>query len=104
MNSNAQMGTNNWQSGLQFKAQIVIRDGDPILPYIQRATKIGERPGMGLRRLLTRATQLLDGTQPPPADIIGILHTVTASRKNFLHGLSYPPREVVARAVGESTN
>lgn len=89
--------------GLIMKASLTIRSDDPLIDVVSRATKVGERASMGVRRCLNRYMQIIDGTQPPNPDMVSRLHTVTATAPHILHGMSYAEHATISRAVLNST-
>jgi hypothetical protein len=92
-----------YDPGLILKASLTLRNDDPVLIVVLRATKVGERGGHGVRRCLNRYAEIIERTVPPPATMVSLLNTVTATASGLLHGMLYPTREDISRAVELST-
>jgi hypothetical protein len=95
--------TGIYGAGLILKASLTLRNDDPVLSAVMRATKVGERGGHGVRRCLNRYAEIIERTVAPPAGMVSLLNTVTATTAGLLHGMEYPSREDIARAIGVST-
>lgn len=89
--------------GLILKASLTIRTDDPLIEVVSRATKLGERASIGVRRCLNRHMQVLSATLPPNADMVSRLHTITATSPGVLHGMHYPEKSDISRAISNST-
>jgi hypothetical protein len=95
--------TGIYGSGLILKASLTLRNDDPVLAAVMRATKVGERGGHGVRRCLNRYAEIIARTLPPPAEMVSRLNTVTATTVGLLHGMEYPARERIVSAISVST-
>lgn len=89
--------------GLTMKVSMTIRSNDPLLEFVSRATRIGERGSLGVRRRLVRHMQVVEGTQDPNAEMVSRLHSVAAHSPHILHGMEYPTKDVVRNAIQQST-
>jgi hypothetical protein len=89
---------------LRIAMSMSIREDDPIVLDIRRASMSGESSSKALRRIITRYSEMLNNTPPSPGEVVRDLARVIVEHQVDLIGrMNYPRKDEVISLIHSST-